>query len=197
MAQQLPLWVRRGIGPLAVVLAAAALAVTACTASPPAVEPPPAPPPATSAPPPSPTPPSPAEVAGSAALDAYRGMWQDFATAGVTSDWRSPVLGQHATGVALTNLSRSLYADHANGLVTRGGPVLDPHPSSVEPVDAPVKVIVLDCGDSTNWLKYRASDGARAEGGGGGRRRILAVVEKQSDGSWKVSDYAVRDVGTC
>lgn len=51
---------------------------------------------------------------------AYRGMWQDFAAAGATSDWQSPRLGRSATAVALTNLSRGLYADRYNRLVTRG-----------------------------------------------------------------------------
>lgn len=55
----------------------------------------------------SPTPtPSAEDLAGQVALAAYRGMWADFVTAGTTSDWRSPDLGRHATGVALTNLSR-------------------------------------------------------------------------------------------
>ncbi|KAA2246002.1 hypothetical protein F0L68_40915, partial [Solihabitans fulvus] len=49
------------------------------------------------------------------ALAAYRGMWQDFVAAGTTSDWQTPRRGQHATGIALTNMSRSLYADHYNG----------------------------------------------------------------------------------
>ncbi|MDN5747155.1 MAG: hypothetical protein L0H64_01270 [Pseudonocardia sp.] len=131
------------------------------------------------------------------ALAAYRGMWDDFVGAGTTSDWRSPTLGRHATGVALTNLSRGLYADSANGLVTRGEPVLSPEVSSVEPADAPVRVVVTDCGDSTNSLKYRESDGTLVSRGAGGRRLINAVVERQSDGSWKVSDFGVQEIGSC
>lgn len=130
-------------------------------------------------------------------LAAYEAMWQDFAEAGLTSDWQSPELGRHATGIALTNLSRGLYADNYNGLVTRGEPVLDPRVASVEPVDDPTTVRVADCGDSSNWLKYRADTGARADDNPGGRRMITAVVELQADGSWKVSDYAVRDLGSC
>lgn len=134
---------------------------------------------------------------GAAALAAYRGMWQDFAQAGTTSDWRSPGLGQHATGVALTNMSRALYADHLNGFVTKGEPQFDPHVQSLEPPSGePTKVIVGDCADSTKWLKYYVGSG-KLVGGGGGRRRITGIVEKQSNGSWKVSDYAVQDLGTC
>lgn len=131
------------------------------------------------------------------ALAAYRGMWQDFVEAGTTSDWQSPKLAQHATGLALTNLSRGLYADHYNGLITKGQPLLNPSVSSAEPAGDPVKIIVSDCGDSTNWLKYRADNGQLADDEPGGHHAINAIVEKQADGSWKVSDYGVHDVGTC
>jgi hypothetical protein len=88
--------------------------------------------------------PSPAALAGEQALVAYRGMWVDFVAAGTTSDWQSPNLGHHATGVALTNLSRGLYADRVNGLVTRGEPELSPTVSSAEPASDPTRVVVTD-----------------------------------------------------
>jgi hypothetical protein len=65
---------------------------------------------------------SPAEKAKADAVAAYEGMWQNFVAASGTSDWQSPKLGQYTTGVALTNLSRGLYTDHYNGLVTKGQP---------------------------------------------------------------------------
>jgi hypothetical protein len=140
---------------------------------------------------------SPVDQAKQAALAAYRGMWQDFVVAGTTSDWQSASLGQYATGIALTNMSRGLYADHYNGLVTKGEPVLNPSVSSVDPPTDPKKIIITDCGDSTHWLKYRASNGQLADNTPGGRQLINAIVEKQADGSWKVTDFGVHDVGTC
>lgn len=182
--------VRRVVWPFLVLALVAGCAVGA--------PPEPSPPLTSVAPPPSPSPtPSAGDVAGQEALAAYRGMWEAFVAAGTTSDWRSPDLGRHATGVALTNLSRGLYADSANGLVTRGEPALSPEVSSVEPAADPVRVLVTDCGDSSNALKYRASDGSRVGDGAGGRRLINAVVERQSDGSWKVSDFGVQEIGSC
>lgn len=140
---------------------------------------------------------SPADQAMQDALAAYQGMWQDFVVAGRTSDWQAPALGQHATGVALTNLSRGLYADHNNGVVTKGEPALNPSVSSVEPPGAPTQVVITDCGDSTNWLKYRKDNGQLADDEPGGRRLINAIVQKQSDGAWKVSEYGVHEVGSC
>lgn len=131
------------------------------------------------------------------ALSAYREMWGDFANAGKTSDWQAPSLGRHATGTALNTLSQSLYRDNTKGLVSKGEPVLNPVVYSFEPHDAPKKVTVTDCGDSTNWLKYRKDNGQLADDVPGGKRRINAIVEKQVDGTWKVSDFGVHDVGSC
>lgn len=166
------------------------VALAACGAP----TPPPPGPPSSVAPAPSP---STADAAKEAALVAYRGMWADFVTAGVTSDWKSARLADHATGVALTNLSRGLYADQRNGLVTKGQPKLAPSVSSVEPAENPVKIVVTDCGDSSEWLKSRLSDGAPTGDSPGGRQLIDAVVEKQSDGNWKVSDFGVQAPGSC
>lgn len=138
-----------------------------------------------------------ADKAKQSALVAYQAMWQDFVAAGRTSDWRSSELGRHATGVALQKMSRGLYADHQNGVVTRGEPVLDPSVSSAEPATEPTKVVVTDCGDSTNFLKYDAKTGQPVDDEPGGRQVINATVELQSDGSWKVSDFGIHEVGSC
>lgn len=124
-------------------------------------------------------------------------MWGDFVAASATSDWQSPKLGQYATGLALSTLSRGLYADHYNGLVSKGTPTHTAQVSSVDPPNNPTKVIVTDCSDSTKALKYRADNGQLANDSPGGRRLINATVQKQSDGSWKVSDFGVQGVGTC
>ena len=131
------------------------------------------------------------------ALAAYLDMWQDFGNAAATSDWQSPALGQHATGLALSTLSRGLYADHYNGLVSKGNPTHQAQVSSVDTESDTRKVIVADCSDSTNALKYSASSGQPANDSPGGRRQINATVQKQSDGSWKVADFGVQGVGTC
>ncbi|MFE6611531.1 hypothetical protein [Amycolatopsis sp. NPDC057786] len=140
---------------------------------------------------------SPADIAKQKATAAYLGMWSDMAEAATTSDWQTPKLAQNATGEALQTISRSLYADHYNGLVTKGLPVNNPKPASVEPLDNPTSVTLTDCGDSTNWLKYRADNGQPANDGPSGRRQIEALVKKAVDGSWKVTTFAVHEVGSC
>lgn len=143
------------------------------------------------------TPTSPVDVAGQAATAVYLGMWADMAAAAETSNWQDPRLGQHATGTALTNITRGLYADKANGLVTKGRPQNNPHVSSAEPASSPNKVIIADCGDDSQWQHYRVDNGQLANDGPSGHRQINAVVEKQSDGTWRVTDFGIHEVGTC
>lgn len=139
---------------------------------------------------------SPVDRAKQQALAAYSGMWHAMAEAAVTSDWRSPKLAQYATGDALGVISRSLYTDHLNGVVTKGEPKLHPQVTSVDPPNDPTTVMISDCGDSTNWLKYK-TNGQLADDVPGGRRSITAEVKKQQDGSWKGTRFAVEGVGSC
>lgn len=138
-----------------------------------------------------------AEVAGRKAVESYTAMWMAVATAAETGDWQSPRLSQHATGTALTTLSRSIYLDHTKGWVGRGRPTLSPTITSVEPPNAPTRVRIADCGDSTNWLRYDATTGQPIDSVPGGRRAITAVVDRQDDGAWLVSDFVVKQVGSC
>ncbi|WP_223006833.1 hypothetical protein [Streptomyces roseirectus] len=139
---------------------------------------------------------SPADLARKQASAAYVGMWRDVAEAAKTSDWRSPILSRHATGDALSVISRSMYADHRNGLVAKGAPKTYPKAISADPSAGPTTVMISDCGDSTNWLKYRKDTGELADDTPGGRRAITAEVKKAA-GGWKVARFAVEAVGSC
>jgi hypothetical protein len=123
-------------------------------------------------------------------------MWRDMAQAAKTSDWNSPQLAHNATGDALSVISRALYADHLNGLVTKGEPKNYPKASPATPTANPTTVMISDCGDSTHWLKYRKDNGKLADDKPGGRRAITAEVKKLN-GTWKVTRFAVEAVGSC
>lgn len=138
-----------------------------------------------------------ADRAARDAAAAYVAMWEDVAAAATTSDWRSPRLAQHATADALSTLSRALYSDYHQGLVTKGEPRNDPSVSSMSPPDNPTTVLINDCGDSTDWLKYDAKTGQLADDEPGGRRAITAEVKLGDDGAWRVSRFAVEGLATC
>lgn len=130
-------------------------------------------------------------------MAAYLAMWQNMAQAAETSAWNSPKLAQHTTGDALSAISRGMYADHLNGLVTKGAPRNSPKVSTLSPPMSPTMAVISDCGDSTHWLKYRKDTGKLADDKPGGRQAITAEVKKQSDGTWKVTRFAVEAVGSC
>lgn len=132
------------------------------------------------------------ENASSAAVATYNGMWQAMAKAATTSNWRDPDLSKFATGDALAVITRSLYVDHQNGVVTRGAPTTNPRVTS----SSSTKVVIADCGDDSGWLKYKAN-GQLQNGTPGGHRAITAEVQRQADGSWRVARFAVEGVGSC
>lgn len=145
---------------------------------------------------PSPTPTSPADLARRDAVAAYLAMWQADAQASHTSDWQAPYLSQYASGDALQFLTRDLYADHANGLVSKGEPVNNPRVTSVSPEDKPTSVMIEDCADDRNWLQYR-TDGSLLDNEPGALRRIVAEVRLHTDGLWRVTRFGIDDPGSC
>ncbi len=140
---------------------------------------------------------SPASTAKQKAVEAYLGMWRDVAAVAATSDWRSPRLAEHATGDALSVLSRQLYADHYNGLISKGAPSNSPLAQSVDSQYEPKTVVISDCSDASTWLKYRADTGKPADDEPGGKHRIHAEVTLAVDGSWRVTRFAVDGTGSC
>ncbi|OXM59543.1 hypothetical protein CF165_47120 [Amycolatopsis vastitatis] len=140
---------------------------------------------------------SPAGTARQQAVEAYLGMWRDVAAVATTSDWQSPRLAAHATGDALQVLSRQLYADRYNGLVSKGTPTNAPVAQSVDSPYEPKTVVIRDCSDATHWLKYRADTGQPADSESGGKHLINAEVKLAVDGSWRVTRFAVEGTGSC
>lgn len=128
-------------------------------------------------------------------MAAYAGMWRQMAKAGETSDWQSPELAKYATGDALGVINRSLYTDHLNGVVSKGAPTNNPQVSQADPANNPTTIMISDCSDSSNWLKYK--NGQLLNDTPGGRRSITAEVKKQQDGTWRVTRFAVEGVGSC
>jgi hypothetical protein len=145
---------------------------------------------------PSPSPTSPADIARRDAVAAYLGMWKSYAQASHTADWKAPYLSRYASGEALQVLTGSLYADRLNGVVAKGEPVNNPRVTSASPEAVPTTVMVSDCSDSRNWLRYR-TDGSLLDSTPGGMRRIAAEVKKRTDGLWRVTRFGVGELGSC
>ena len=131
------------------------------------------------------------------ATDAYLGMWRDMEAAATSSDWQSPRLAQHATADAPPVITNSLRTDSQRGVVTKGQLKNFPQVTTVDPLSDPTTVLIKDCSDSANWLKYRVDNGQLVDDKPGGRQAITAEVKKQPDGAWRVTRFAVEGVGSC
>jgi len=193
---------RTNPGPiLAAALAMAVTTLTACTdRDPPPVEIPtanssvPAPTPSTPSPTPSATPLTAAE-AKQQALVAYMGMQTAFAAAGQTSDPDYPDLRKYTTGAALDLFTTALAKRKKEGVLSRGETVNHAKVTAVSPAKAPTKAVVEDCMDTSKTELYKANGGPVSQDKGG-FRLALANLEL-ANGSWKVTDLAVRGVGSC
>jgi hypothetical protein len=142
-----------------------------------------------------PTAPVTAEEAEQQVLDAYMGMQAAFAEASKTSDPDYPDLRKYTTGSALKLFQTALAQRKKDGIIARGGTINHPKVTELSPVDAPTKALVTDCMDTRNGSLYKPS-GEPVPQDKGGFRLALADLER-SDGTWKVTALAVREVGTC
>ena len=129
------------------------------------------------------------------ARQAYLGMWQAFVAASRTADYQSASLAHYAAGDALSLLTRGLYQNHRNGIVTRGRPSFHPDVTIASSNGAAFQATVVDCADSSHWVDYYKS-GKPAPGEAQGRQRIHARL-RPFDGEWKVTYLVVEKVGTC
>ena len=171
--------------------------VCGCTTAPSTSEPSPPPTGATS--PESPMTSSPADpkVAVAEAVAAYRGMWAAFNTAMSIPDPELPDLRRYATANALTSLTVGVRSTKDRGLKGTGTFVVSPNVTEITPVGDPAKIGIRDCVDTSRSRLVRAVPGPSYSDSPGGRRLCLAEVQRQPDGSWKVTGFGLRAVGTC
>jgi hypothetical protein len=131
-----------------------------------------------------------------AAVDAYRGMWAAYETAGETANPDDPQLATYAADSALHNLADGLRSVRDRGLVIKGDIVLNPVVTALEPADKPTSIEITDCADDSRSLLYQRS-GEPFNDNPGGRRLIVATVKDIGGGVWKVVSFGVHDIDTC
>jgi hypothetical protein len=148
---------------------------------------------------PEPAPPAaePPAAAVQNAVRTYKGMWAAYDRAIGIPDPASPEIGRYAAGAALRTITTGLASVKQQGLKGTGAVTVHARPAEISPAAAPVKVAVRDCLDTSATHLVRARPGPPYRDSPGGRRECLATVERQGDGSWKVTSFALKAVGTC
>jgi hypothetical protein len=122
-------------------------------------------------------------------------MWAAFVAASNNGQADPPALRKYTTGSALQTLNKGLALNKSRSQKTKGAPTMKPELTSIGPGTAQRTATVADCVDSTRWLLYQA-DGRLVDNKPGGRRQVTATVTEVG-GTWKVTTFAARGVGTC
>lgn len=135
------------------------------------------------------------ELAKQHAIDAYVGMQNAFLRASELGDPSYPDLANYAAGDALVRLTEGLKTNQSKGLLSRGEAVYHPHVESLSPSTSPTKASLRDCMDTSKTSRYKAN-GESYQDSPGGLRLVLAEVER-INGTWKVTSFGVRQVGSC
>lgn len=131
-----------------------------------------------------------------AVLAAYTGMWSDYESDALTSNWQNPVSANHATGQALLVLDNTLAVNGHHGWIVKGTPTLHPVVKDFNPVANPTSAEIVDCDDLSHFLKYVAMTGALQDSTPGGWHLVDAGLVLK-DGRWMVSRLAMGTVGSC
>jgi hypothetical protein len=135
-------------------------------------------------------------AAAKAALAAYQGMISDWVQAALTSNYQDPILSDHMSGSALSQITGHLFIEQTEKVVVRGTPqLLDITYGQMVPASNPTEVLINSCFDAKSWLEY-TTDGHLYNDVPGGRHKAQALVTDQG-GTWKVDQYASQPVGTC
>jgi hypothetical protein len=135
-------------------------------------------------------------TAEESALNAYRGMWQAYAKAGLTANSAEPDLARYASGSALKTLADGLASYQSKGQVLKGEYISTPQVVGASPSPNPSAVSLTDCLDDSRFLVYKAS-GEQANERPGGRRLTRATVSDLGADGWKVTSFGVQEAGTC
>jgi hypothetical protein len=156
----------------------------------------PAPAPASSSPSPAPSAaPVTPEEAKRQALETYLGMQAAFEEAGRAGDASFSTLQQYTTGAALDLLTTALINRKKEGVLARGETVHHAEVTAVGPAKAPTKATVQDCMDTRKSSLFKPNGDPVPQDKGGFRLALSDL--KRTEGTWKVTTLAVREVGSC
>jgi hypothetical protein len=133
-----------------------------------------------------------------AGIAIYRAMWADVVRVQATMNDQDASLGDHLTGDALTYFHSATHINRLNGYVSAKGEPTLLHPTAKQIVGSgnSAKVLVEDCVDQSSYKLY-TSDGTMVSPSSDGHHDAQALVERQSDGSLKVTTFVLNAAGTC
>lgn len=132
-----------------------------------------------------------------AAIATYHAMWADMVQVELTMNDQDPTLAKHLTGGALFFVQQGIHINKLDGYVAKGEPrLLHPTVKQIVGSGDGAKVLVEDCVDEGPFRLF-TSDGTPVSSTPDGRHLSQALVERQSDGSLKVTNFVFNAAGSC
>jgi hypothetical protein len=124
-------------------------------------------------------------------------MWTAYNAAVQVPDPANADLRSYTAGSAAKALVDGLQSIKDRGLRGVGQILVSPHVEEFSPPNAPTTVGIRDCVDDSGTHLVRVGPGSPYQDTPGGRHLCTATVELQTDGRWRVTQYGLRDAGTC
>jgi len=122
-------------------------------------------------------------------------MWRAYVEAIRIPDPNYPDLARYTQGDALQVFATGLTSVQDDGLVGEGDVTLAPRVVAERPGN-PSTADIEDCVD-TSQSRLVKRDGSPYEDSPGGRQSARATATEVSPGGWKVTAFALFEVGTC
>jgi hypothetical protein len=135
-------------------------------------------------------------VGAPSAMQAYRNLWKAYVAASRIPDPAYPALTHYADGDALEVFVNGLRMMRRNGLVGRGDVALHPRVTAVRYDARPPTVHIEDCAD-TGASRLVRRHGSSYEDTPGGRQAVNAVASRIQLGAWRITSFALFEVGSC
>jgi len=138
-------------------------------------------------------------AAESAALAAYRGMWDAQVEAYASGSMKNAKLGDYTTGSATTKIiNTSAYYQH-KGFAITGKPKLAPKVTAVDIESASHTATISDCVDLTDYVLVRRATGEPVTVDKGDSRRpwTAKAVTAKGGREWRIADYTIHKDRTC
>ena len=135
-------------------------------------------------------------VAGSAALEAYRGFRRAQVAAEAIANAHNPDLAKYAGDKALAQERANLLQLAKAGIVVTGQPILKPEITSVSLGVAPV-VAITDCVDTSRWTPIYKATGKSAAAPNQPSRVLATALARPYGKGWIITELTTERSRPC
>lgn len=131
-----------------------------------------------------------------AVLKAYEGLTAAEARTYATAKL-DPELETYAAHKALSDIKVTLFYQQQQGTVMKGDVTRTPKVTALNPDSEPLKAVVTDCADSSQYDEVKTKTGKAIPYKGSRRHIVTSTAQRSKNGKWKFYTYAIDRERTC